>query len=56
MRPDGFEPAIPASKRQQTHTPDPAAIGIGIDVYLLPIKIKYLNDIIKILFFLALKE
>jgi len=26
--PAGFEPAIPASKRQQTHAWDPAASGI----------------------------
>jgi hypothetical protein len=25
-----FEPAIPATKRQQTYTLDPAATGIGI--------------------------
>jgi hypothetical protein len=56
MRQEGLEPTIPARKLPQSHTPDPAAIGIGIHVYLLPIKIKYFSDIIKILFFLALKE
>jgi hypothetical protein len=29
MRPAGFEPAIPASKRPQTHALDGAATGIG---------------------------
>jgi len=30
MLPAGFEPAIPARKRQQTHTLDRAATGIGM--------------------------
>jgi hypothetical protein len=29
MTPEGFEPAIPASERQQTHALDRAASGIG---------------------------
>jgi hypothetical protein len=29
MIPEGFEPAIPASERPQTHALDGAAIGIG---------------------------
>jgi len=29
MPPAGFEPAIPASQRSQTHAVDRAAIGIG---------------------------
>ena len=30
MPPAGFEPAIPASERQQTHALDRAATGTGI--------------------------
>jgi hypothetical protein len=31
----GFEPAIPASKRPQTHALDGAATGIGIVIYMI---------------------
>ena len=31
MPPEGFEPAIPASKRPQTYALDRAATGIGTD-------------------------
>jgi hypothetical protein len=34
MPPAGFEPAIPESKRLQTHALDPAATGIGIDILI----------------------
>ena len=30
MPPEGFEPAIPASDRLQTHASDPADTGIGL--------------------------
>jgi hypothetical protein len=30
MHPAGFEPAIPARERPQTHSLDRAAIGIGL--------------------------
>ena len=33
MPPTGFEPAMPASKRPQTHTLDRAATGIGTLTY-----------------------
>jgi hypothetical protein len=33
MPPAGFEPAIPASKRQQIHTLDSTAIGIDIQTF-----------------------
>ena len=33
MTPAGFEPAIPASERPQTHALDRAANGIGKDVF-----------------------
>jgi hypothetical protein len=56
MRTEGFKLSIPASKRPQTHTPDDAAIGIGIHVHLLPVKFKYFSNTIKIFFFLALKK
>jgi len=32
MTPEGFEPAIPASERPQTHALDHAATGVGIGV------------------------
>ena len=37
MLPAGFEPAIPACERPQTHALDRAATGIGLVTHYLPI-------------------
>jgi hypothetical protein len=34
MAPAGFEPAIPASERPQTHTLDRTALGVYIYIYV----------------------
>jgi hypothetical protein len=46
MPPAGFEPAIPASERPQTHALDSAATGIG----LLELKPYKFVDVLQVMF------
>jgi hypothetical protein len=48
MPPPGFEPAIPASERPQTHALDCAATGIGYNkliIIIIIIKVNFVDGI-----------